>query len=252
MRAYEAFIDQVRTSRIINNLSGFYSRYGGWNGIQPLVEQMGSMEEKRIVLTDDSNMVIADSNNEIIGQTYNLADLKSTSLFVPRISVDPFRNMMPIQQVLLGTLYISQQSPPSVITAYMSNTLNRFLLWGGLAAIAIAIVFTFVLSGRILSPIRALTSTARKLGKGDFSQRVVIKTRGEVGELATTFNAMATDLERTEKLRRNMVADVAHELRTPLSNVSGYLEAIRDGVVKPDAATIDSCGRNSTAIQIGK
>ena len=247
MRTYEAFIDQVRTSRIINNLSGFYSRYGSWDGIQPLVEQLGSMEEKRIVLTDDSNMVIADSSNEITGQSYNLTDLKSTALYVPRISVDPFRNMMPIQQVLLGNLYISQQGPPSVITAYMASTLNRFLLWGGLAAIAIAIIFTFVLSGYILSPIRALTSTARKLGKGDFSQRVAIKTRGEVGELATTFNAMATNLERTEKLRRNMVADVAHELRTPLSNVSGYLEAIRDGVVKPDTGTIDSL-REETAL----
>lgn len=64
--------------------------------------------------------------------------------------------------------------------------------------------------------------------------------RVRLGELAQTFNSMATGLERTEKLRKNMVADVAHELRTPLSNVSGYLEAIRDDVIKPDAAAIGS------------
>jgi signal transduction histidine kinase len=61
-----------------------------------------------------------------------------------------------------------------------------------------------------------------------------------VGELAQTFNSMASGLERTEKLRRDMAADVAHELRTPLSNVSGYLEAIRDDMIKPDTATIAS------------
>jgi signal transduction histidine kinase len=61
-----------------------------------------------------------------------------------------------------------------------------------------------------------------------------------MGELAQAFNSMASDLERAEKLQRNMVADVAHELRTPLSNIRGYLEAVRDGVVKPDAETIHS------------
>jgi signal transduction histidine kinase len=78
------------------------------------------------------------------------------------------------------------------------------------------------------------------LGRGDFSQRVQIKDKSELGELAEAFNSMGSDLERAERLRRNMVADVAHELRTPLSNIRGYLEALRDGVIKPDAETIRS------------
>jgi signal transduction histidine kinase len=238
-KEYEEYMDQVRTSRITRNLSGYYSTYGSWDGIQPLVEQLGSMEEKRIVITNSTGIVLADSDNKIIGQQYD-PDLEGIALYVPRISIDPFRSTMPIQQVLLGTLFISPQATPNVLTAYLSSTLNRFLMWGGFGAIAIAIIATFILSRYILSPIRALTSTTRSLGRGDFSQRVHIKTKGEVGELANTFNAMASDLERGEKLRRNMVADVAHELRTPLSNVSGYLEAIRDGVVNPDMTTIAS------------
>jgi signal transduction histidine kinase len=107
-------------------------------------------------------------------------------------------------------------------------------------AVAIAVAITFFLSRRILAPVKALTSAAKRLGRGDFSQRVQVKDRSELGELGRAFNAMTSDLERTEKLRRNMVADVAHELRTPLSNVRGYLEAIRDGVIKPDANTIRS------------
>jgi len=107
-------------------------------------------------------------------------------------------------------------------------------------AVAIAVAITFFLSRRILAPVKALTSAAKRLGRGDFSQRVQVKDRSELGELGRAFNAMTSDLERTEKLRRNMVADVAHELRTPLSNVRGYLEAIRDGVITPDANTIRS------------
>jgi signal transduction histidine kinase len=75
---------------------------------------------------------------------------------------------------------------------------------------------------------------------GDFSQRVEVNSKDEVGELARTFNAMADDLNRIEELRKKMVADVAHELRTPLTNIRGYLEAMRDGVVSPDKATIES------------
>jgi signal transduction histidine kinase len=76
--------------------------------------------------------------------------------------------------------------------------------------------------------------------KGDLSQRVEVHSQDEIGELARAFNAMADGLARLEELRRNMVTDVAHELRTPLSNIRGYLEALQDGVVEPKPEVIDS------------
>ncbi|MDP2989495.1 MAG: ATP-binding protein, partial [Kiritimatiellota bacterium] len=118
--------------------------------------------------------------------------------------------------------------------------IGRYLLWGALLAVAIALMLTFFLSRRISAPVKALTFAARRLGQGDLTQRVQFRDKGEVGELAQAFNSMADDLARAERLRRNMVADAAHELRTPLSNIRGYLEAIRDGVIKPDTAAIRS------------
>jgi len=115
-------------------------------------------------------------------------------------------------------------------------------------AVAIAVAITFFLSRRILAPVKALTSVVKRLGRGDFSQRVQVKDKGELGELAQAFNAMASDLEHMEKLRQNMVADVAHELRTPLSNIRGYLEAIRDGVIKPDKKTIRSLNEEAVLL----
>ncbi|MFC1964358.1 HAMP domain-containing protein, partial [Chloroflexota bacterium] len=105
-------------------------------------------------------------------------------------------------------------------------------------AVVVAFLLTFFLSRRISAPIRNLTLTVRKLGQGDLSQRVRFQDKSEIGELAQAFNSMASTLERTEQFRRNMVADAAHELRTPLSNIRGYLEAIRDGLKKPDTDTI--------------
>jgi signal transduction histidine kinase len=104
----------------------------------------------------------------------------------------------------------------------------------------VALLLTLLISRRILAPVEALTRAARKMEKGDLSQRVKVETRDEIGELAHAFNAMAGGLTRLEKLRRNLVTDVAHELRTPLTNIRGYLEALQDGAAQPDRALIDS------------
>jgi signal transduction histidine kinase len=248
LQHYEVQNNAVRNARIEYVISRFFSANRKWDGIQPIIEQLGTMEEKRIVLTDSNNLVIADSQKDLVGKEYRTSEA-GTTLYLPFFvmpnppSFNPSTGMNSYSAktgIQLGTLYISPQGPGSVLTIYLTSTINRFLLWGGLLAIAIALIITFVLSRHILSPIKALTATAKKLGQGDFSQRVQIRNQGEVKELAQTFNAMASGLEHTEKLRRNMVADIAHELRTPLSNVAGYLEAIQDDIIKPDKATISS------------
>jgi signal transduction histidine kinase len=120
------------------------------------------------------------------------------------------------------------------------RSLNRALLFVAVLAGAMTVVLSLVLSRHILGPVEALTAATRRVQRGDLSQRVSVQSKDEIGELATAFNAMAGGLQRLEELRRNMVTDVAHELRTPLSNVRGYLEAFRDGVMEPDSTNIDS------------
>jgi signal transduction histidine kinase len=122
----------------------------------------------------------------------------------------------------------------------MYRQLGNYFLIGACLAVVVAFLVTLFLSRRILLPVKELRSAAQRLGKGDFSQRVDIKDESEIGELASTFNSMAGNLQRDEQLRRHMVSDIAHELRSPLTNVRGYLEAIKDGVLKPDTSTITS------------
>jgi len=250
IRQYGERSEQARFGRVGFELYRYYRQHGDWEGIQPYVEQWGNLYGHRIILTDTSDIVVADSEGKLLGEQYH-----------PDV---PGRHLSPLWGgSTLGTLYISPELPlefppspqvgasdapdigpgpppgfPSPLN--LSRTIGRFLLWGALLAIAIALLFTFFLSRRISAPINALALAARRLGQGDLSQRVQFKDKGEIGELAQAFNFMAGDLERAEKLQRDMVADVAHELRTPLSNIKGYLEAIRDRVIKPDAKTIRS------------
>jgi len=222
---FEERVEHALATRMAVELTHYYRLQGSWEGIQPLVEQWGTLSERRIILVDTGGIVVADSQEELLGKPYEPDS--------PGMVLEP-----PWQQGALAMLYVSEAKSTSLYILY--NAIGRFLIWGACVAIAVALLLTFFLSRRISAPIRALTVTARKLGQGDFSQRVQVKDKSEVGELAQTFNSMAGDLERAEQLRRNLTADVAHELRTPLSNIRGYLEAVRDGVIKPDADTIHS------------
>jgi len=231
-------IQLMQDRRVEMELSRFFYYERTWEGIQPFVIQWGNLYGRRIILTDTEGTVVADSDQELLGGRY-AADI-------------PGQPMAPMMGTgTIGQLYISHGESPDINRASLQityRTIGRYFLWAGLLAIAIALLLTFFLSRRILAPVKALTSAARQFGKGDFSRRVDFQGKGEVAELARSFNSMADNLENTERLKRNMVADVAHELRTPLSNLGGYLEAIRDGVIKPDEATIRSLSEEASSL----
>jgi signal transduction histidine kinase len=113
--------------------------------------------------------------------------------------------------------------------AYLTAVRNSVWLTAGLAALA-AVGLSLLLARQIAKPVRALTTAARRVGSGDFDQRVPVRTRDELGELAEAFNSMAEAVGRQELLRRQMAADIAHELRTPLAIIQANLEAMLDGV----------------------
>jgi signal transduction histidine kinase len=228
--------DQARFGRVEVELTRYYHEHGDLEGIQQYVEQWGSLYGRRIIFTDSSGIVVADSQKELLGQQY-VPD-------APGMPVPP-----PWEGNSVGTLYISRESSavfPSPVS--LLQAINNFLLWGALLAVAVAFLLTYFLSRRISAPVKALTHAAGQMGQGDLSQRVRSKEKGELGELARAFNTMAENLERGERLRRNMIADIAHELRTPLSNLKGYLEAITDGVIKPGSGAIRSLGEEANLL----
>jgi two-component system, OmpR family, sensor histidine kinase BaeS len=93
---------------------------------------------------------------------------------------------------------------------------------------------TIFLSRRVVRPISAMTEASRRVGAGDLTLRVPAPGHDELAQLAQSFNAMADSLQQAEDRQRRLVADVAHELRTPLANLRGCLEALKDDVIRPD------------------
>ncbi len=107
-------------------------------------------------------------------------------------------------------------------------------------AMVVSIFAVQVIAHGMTAPLREMRTAARAMASGDYSQRVRATSRDEVGQLAQAFNTMAEDLEQVETLRREMVANVSHELRTPVAALRAQLENMVDGVVEPDAATLEA------------
>jgi signal transduction histidine kinase len=117
---------------------------------------------------------------------------------------------------------------------------QRSLGIAAFVAVAIAIALGFIVSNFITRPMRKLAVSAHKIAGGDLTQRVTHKSDDEVGEVSNAFNTMAEQLEMKEKSRKQLLADLAHELRNPLSIVQGNLEAWLDGVIVPSSEQIAS------------
>ncbi len=223
---YERLVNQERYNRVEFILMRYFVDRGSWEGIQPIIEYTGSIYNRRVILTDSQGVVVADSENKLVGESFNL---KWEGAPIPRRG-----------QVLAGVVYISPATADPTSPISLLQAINFFLIIGGILALFIATIITIFISRRILKPLRALTEVVGRLAQGDFSQRVRISDKGEVGMLADSFNNMADSLQRAEQLRRNMVSDVAHELRSPVTNIRGQLEAIQDNILKPDDSTLSS------------
>jgi signal transduction histidine kinase len=121
-----------------------------------------------------------------------------------------------------------------------AGSVDRWLLPGLAVALLASLVLTASVVRRVTAPVEALNAGARALAAGRLDARVPAARRDELGELARSFNAMAEALQRNEAVRRDLVSDVAHELRTPLAGARAAIEAAQDGLVPADAAFLAS------------
>ncbi len=113
-------------------------------------------------------------------------------------------------------------------------------VFGAAGLLLAAAIGTAWIARRISRPVRALTGASLQLAAGQLDVRVATHGKDELSFLSSSFNAMAEAMQRSEERQRRLVADVAHELRTPLSNLRGYLEGLADGVIEPTPELFDS------------
>jgi signal transduction histidine kinase len=132
-----------------------------------------------------------------------------------------------------GTLYVIAVSNVLTATELISLMFGMYTI-----AAIIPLIFMFVaeysLVARITRPLKYMSIAAKSISKGDFSKRVPVMSNDEIGELSALFNKMTESLSRAEKTGKNFIANVSHELKTPMTTISGFIDGIVDGTIEKD------------------
>lgn len=168
-----------------------------------------------------------------------LANMQMTDLFQKYFAVQHMEmgseNMMghmansPAMNIAMGPLEYT-----------FLSSVHESLIWVGLSIMAMGLAASFALARSITVPLRNLSRAAEQIAQGKFGQIVPIKTKDEVGYLAAIFNRMSETLATSTKLRQQLFANIAHELRTPLAVIQGHLEGMVDGVIEPSKEQLSS------------
>lgn len=134
-------------------------------------------------------------------------------------------------RVPVGAVFAAMNA--ASLTEYQFAALQMFLI-AAAAAFILAFVVVGLFSYRLVKPLRQMSAAAKSFGDGDFSIRVPVTSNDEIGQLATAFNNMADSLSGSESMNRSFVANVSHELKTPMTTIAGFIDGILDGTIPPD------------------
>ncbi len=213
---------------VLPALRSYYLRTGDWDGVEAVFRQLPGpgQEVKRgqhrgnhphYTLTDASGRVVYDE----------------TGSAPARLSPTERRQAIPVEvdgQTVGYLLAASDGAAQGRAEAAFLQLITRSLMLAGLLSALLALLVGLGMARHLSAPLARLAHAARALSQGDLSQRVPVSGSEEVSEVMAAFNEMAQALERSETLRQQMITDIAHELRTPITVIQGNLQALLDGI----------------------
>ncbi|MFM8425254.1 MAG: sensor histidine kinase [Chloroflexota bacterium] len=226
-REFERFMDDRYEAELAEDLARYYNRNQSWDGVEKEFQrdwhEPGNYYEQRPLffsIADEQGTIIVAGNDREEGEP---------------CSQEEFEDGFPIQSdgKTVGVLLLPMAPERSPLDYEFLRRLNGSIFLSAIATLALALFLGILLSRSISRPIQELTKATHHMADGKLGQQVPVRSRDELGELAQSFNKMSADLARSFNLRKQMTADIAHELRTPISLILGHAEGVKDGVLKP-------------------
>ncbi|MCJ7434572.1 MAG: ATP-binding protein [Anaerolineales bacterium] len=226
-REFNKFINDRYKAELVIQLETYYSEHRTWIGIEQLFTRFGGDHSKPaenrplfFSIADADGIIIIAGNNRRVGEVVSTDELKASA-------------QIQVENKTVGILLLKTPPDRNPLESEFLRRLNGSVFLSAFGAVFLALILGAIVSRTVTRPIRELTSATHAMANGDLNQQVPVRSRDEIGELAAAFNKMSGDLARSFNLRKQMTADIAHELRTPLSLIIGHAEGVHDGVLKP-------------------
>lgn len=207
----------------------------------------GAAEIRRLAVAAGGNVRIYDQDGKLVARS-KVAALQAQAGAAPETIVVPLED----NGRSIGRVEFDPAPVPQALRATASDAFRRALATTLIVAGAIAFVVTMLIALamglRLTRPLGAMAAAATRLGRGDLTARVPVPGDREGRELANAFNSMATELERSEMLRRQAASDLAHEIATPVTVLSAQLDALADGVVPASPEALGAVRDTATEV----
>lgn len=237
---FDSFIVEQERANFIENMTAYYEVYGSWDDmklahgklpIPPGPQEPPPDTERnnpppfpiRFILLDQNGEVVSSDRKDGPDQPAGEFDLDKADPVV-------------VNGETVGYVVTSGTWPgrDDLEDAFLRR-INQLLLAATAGAVALALILSFLFARTLSKPLREIAAAIQSISRGNLDQQVPVRSRDEVGQVAMAVNQMSADLARANHLRRQMTADIAHELRTPLSVIGGYLASLSQGLLKPSA-----------------
>lgn len=222
---FDRFISERDQNTLVQALEGYYTAHNSWDGVNTMLADTPPLNfySRSLKLIDTQGKLLLDDGKT--GSTVALPpDWRKTSTSIE--VNDQVVGYALFPQTTPAQSRSANQLPPDV--QFLNRVTDAALVSAGIAAL-LALLLGVLLARTLTRSLRELTLATEAMARGNLNQRVVVRSRDEIGELAQSFNQMSADLARSSQLRKQMTADLAHDLRTPLSILRGYTEGLQDG-----------------------
>ena len=230
--AFTEFILNREQQILVNNLVFYYRANGSWDGLpQNLPDLLSAMPRLATGERDDDHdwagLTLVGPDKVVIFSVLpgRVGDTVSNTALERGAALE-------MDGEIIGWLLVTPNTReliPNSAEDIFLRTVNRASLTSALVAALLALALGTFLALTLTRSLRELTEATIEIARGRFGKQVKVRSKDELGELAVSFNQMSLDLERATQARRQMTADIAHDLRSPLSVLSGYAEALSDG-----------------------
>ncbi len=226
---FSRFITDRRGTDLVESLIGYYQINGSWEGVGKSFASGNNSQRPGKGPSRGPFFALADVNGQVVsaGASYKLGEQVHPSALIQGTPIE-------VDGEKVGTLIMGRgpfdRNPRE--EEFIQRT-NLMLVYSALGAFIVALLIGIFLSRSLTSPIRELTEATHAIAEGKLGSQVSVRSKDEMGELAASFNKMSADLARSTETRKQMTADIAHDLRTPLSLIIGHAEAVHDGALPP-------------------
>ena len=210
-------------------------------GLYPYISLMADTIDSYIFITDTDGNILLYSDNAVA-----LKKVKLSQQIVERLNsgeyfeVGLLDGLYATRQYTIGVPvtvydntvvgYVFASTSAEMLSEYLLNNLNVFIV-SALGVLALTFIAVYIMTFRMVKPLRQMAAAARSYGMGDFSKRIHVEGHDEIAELATSLNNMAISLSSAEGMRRSFIANVSHELKTPMTTIAGFIDGILDGTI---------------------